>query len=617
MGRVTVETQDARRIASTFDACGRRTERAIGTAPGWTGTGGRLPAFTGLTQADIQAGRILTPPQTEPPQVRPPDTVTRYAYDARGQLTTLSLGVEGTGPAADRLRLTHDALGRETSRENGRGFALYQRHDAVGQLVQQRVTARAETAHGRITGYDRHYRYDRAHAPVEISDDLWGTTSYQYDPNGQVTEARHGPDRRTTAGLTQPGVLGTAERYDQFGLEQETAEVERFRNDLAKDIVASDTATARTNPAPLTPWLTSPGGRVHAARGPAGERILLTHDVCGRVVVRRIEQDGFRAKVWTYCWDAFDRMTGCTNPDGETWRYQYDPFGRRVEKRCLSGARRTQAVLGTRFVWDGDLVAEALPITRGGAVEAAAGVTWHFEPGTFRPMAREAVGTGVHYVVNDHLGTPRELSATTGELDWSSRQRLWGEVSDRWRERRHPSRQVANCIDGRFDGADELDDVCPFRFQGQWADAENELCYNRFRLYDPALAQYYSPDPVGLVGGLRPQGYVENPTTFIDPFGLDKIHAGRQAKHDRAGRAYIPGRSYLNGSTDPQALLDGVRDGTYPQIGTGQRGVPIYDFGKPIGSDGRSGLETQYGAVHSSGTGSHVVPVLRNNKGSS
>ena len=79
-------------------------------------------------------------------------------------------------------------------------------------------------------------------------------------------------------------------------------------------------------------WKSSPGGLVHTARGPRGERLTLTHDKCGRVVERRVERDGFRAKVWRYEWDAFDRLIRCVTPDREAWRYGYDPFGRRVWK---------------------------------------------------------------------------------------------------------------------------------------------------------------------------------------------------------------------------------------------------------------------------------------------
>ncbi len=36
--------------------------------------------------------------------------------------------------------------------------------------------------------------------------------------------------------------------------------------------------------------------------------------------------------------------------------------------------------------------------------------------------------------------------------------------------------------------------------------------------------QYISPDPIGLMGGLNPYGYVHNPLSWVDPFGLTSAH---------------------------------------------------------------------------------------------
>ncbi|MFQ6553050.1 RHS repeat-associated core domain-containing protein [Aestuariibius insulae] len=58
------------------------------------------------------------------------------------------------------------------------------------------------------------------------------------------------------------------------------------------------------------------------------------------------------------------------------------------------------------------------------------------------------------------------------------------------------------------------------RFQGQWEDEESGLHYNRFRYYDPEATQYLSPGPIGLAGGVRPQGYVADPNGWVDPLGL-------------------------------------------------------------------------------------------------
>ncbi|WP_202972803.1 RHS repeat-associated core domain-containing protein, partial [Methylobacterium indicum] len=62
--------------------------------------------------------------------------------------------------------------------------------------------------------------------------------------------------------------------------------------------------------------------------------------------------------------------------------------------------------------------------------------------------------------------------------------------------------------------------VCPIRFQGQWADVETGLVYNRFRYYDPLAGQYASSDPTGLYGGAQSSAYVLQPISFVDPLGL-------------------------------------------------------------------------------------------------
>ncbi|EJS94561.1 Hypothetical protein Y17_2199 [Pectobacterium wasabiae CFBP 3304] len=71
-----------------------------------------------------------------------------------------------------------------------------------------------------------------------------------------------------------------------------------------------------------------------------------------------------------------------------------------------------------------------------------------------------------------------------------------------------------------FTGAANKEVYCELRYQGQLYDAETGLYYNRHRYYDAESGQYLSPDPIGLGGGIRPQGYVHNPLEWVDPLGL-------------------------------------------------------------------------------------------------
>lgn len=68
-------------------------------------------------------------------------------------------------------------------------------------------------------------------------------------------------------------------------------------------------------------------------------------------------------------------------------------------------------------------------------------------------------------------------------------------------------------------GNSEFD--CPFRFQGQYADEETQLYYNRFRFYDLNIGNYINQDPIRLFGN-NPTiyGYTKDPNLIFDIWGL-------------------------------------------------------------------------------------------------
>jgi RHS repeat-associated protein len=91
-----------------------------------------------------------------------------------------------------------------------------------------------------------------------------------------------------------------------------------------------------------------------------------------------------------------------------------------------------------------------------------------------------------------------------GQLTWEARLDMYGKVAN-------------------FAGS-SLND-CPFRYQGQYEDSETGLYYNRFRYYDSSTGNYLSQDPIRLTGD-NPTlyGYVHNPNSWIDVFGLMLIN---------------------------------------------------------------------------------------------
>ncbi|WP_416409602.1 RHS repeat-associated core domain-containing protein [Agrobacterium rosae] len=115
-------------------------------------------------------------------------------------------------------------------------------------------------------------------------------------------------------------------------------------------------------------------------------------------------------------------------------------------------------------------------------------------------------------VVCDHLATPKEMFDAKGKLVWAADYHVWRAVR---------SARIYGALAQVPKHGRPLDEQhCPWRFPGQYEDTETGLYYNRHRYYDPLTGQYASPDPIGLAGGDRPQGYVDNPNTYVDVNGL-------------------------------------------------------------------------------------------------
>jgi len=219
------------------------------------------------------------------------------------------------------------------------------------------------------------------------------------------------------------------------------------------------------------------------------------YDVNGRLAEKRSERQGGRAQQWRYRWNARSQLTGLEKPDGERWEYKYDPFGRRISKRCVN---RDKA--GMDFHWNGDLMVGEVPVSADGTPQENKEVRWYYVPGSFTPLARYENGE-LHYAVADTVGRIQELVKEDGEIVWRGEQQLWGRETGFQRE-----------------GAPG----CRLRFAGQYEDEESGLYYNRHRYYDCVTGQYLSADPVGLAGGLNPYAYVPNPLKYVDPLGLAK-----------------------------------------------------------------------------------------------
>ncbi|MDC9596252.1 RHS repeat-associated core domain-containing protein [Xenorhabdus anantnagensis] len=397
------------------------------------------------------------------------------------------------------LTLSHDALGREVVRESTEGFILASRYTSTGLLAHQsagRATAlfRETLAQNdphfppQATAVNRSWQYDRAYSVRRIDDDIWGQTRYRYNQNDQIISA------------TFNGRLPYEEQfsYDANG---------NLNQHVLVDAQGAIKQFEQHQQA----------GRV-IKRG----NVTYRYDDNGRQVEKTEHRDGFRPQVWRYRWDTQNQLTHCETPDGSRWHYRYDAFGRRIRKlkvhdgklaaanlqRWLEGkpdlTAKHDTIMGYDYLWSGDQLVEETPIYADGTPSYNRSICWLYKPGALTPSARYEKGK-LHYIVSDHQGTPREILSESGKLVWANRLTTWG------RAEQMPL-LAANDEDYHVS--------CNLRFTGQYEDKESGLYYNRFRYYDCDTGQYLTSDPIGLMGGVNPYGYVYNPVSFIDPFGL-------------------------------------------------------------------------------------------------
>ncbi|MET9536049.1 putative T7SS-secreted protein [Streptomyces sp. NPDC006553] len=430
----------------------------------------------------------------------PGGATSTWSYDAAGRRTELTT-------SGRTLAFSHDDLGRETTRHIADFAVLESSFDAMGRLTAQEVTGDS----GRRLQH-RAYTYRADGGLVGITDALSGARRFDLDEVGRVTAVH-------ARGWTEQYA------YDKAGNQTE----------------ASWPTTHPSQSA--TGTRVYQGTRIVSAGG-----VRYEHDGQGRIVLRQKTRLSRKPDTWRYEWDAEDRLTAVTTPDGTVWRYAYDPLGRRISKQSPFET--------VHFAWDGTTLCE----------QTTEGITLTWDHAGLRPLAQteRRVDTDderFFAIVTDLIGTPTELVDESGDVAWRTRSTLWGTTT--WNT--------------------SASAYTPLRFPGQYFDPESGLHYNHFRYYDPESARYLSQDPLGLAPAPNPAMYIHNPHTWSDPLGLGPCPDGGEFNLEDLGDGwyrspegldYGPGVNgehrithvQRHGSEEPDKPTHGVFD-------TGSKGI--------------------------------------------
>ncbi|MFB7452950.1 DUF6531 domain-containing protein [Streptomyces sp. NPDC056194] len=506
VGNLIAKDIDGRTITYTNDPCGRLTHAVspdstleLGYDPAGRLVREHVDGRTLTTRCDAVGRRTL--------RTTPSGAVTAYRYD---EITGHRTGLDAAGHT---FAFEHNAMGREITRRLDDAFTIRHGYDPAGLLTRQTVTTAGTTE----PTVERGYTYREDGTPTAITDSRTGRRSFVLDGVGRVT-------RVEAAGWTERYV------YDAAGDQTYASWPDHHPH-----------ADARGERSYEGTSLTRAG------------HLRYEHDAQGRVVLRQKTRLSRKPDTWRYTWDAEDRLTSVTTPDGTRWRYLYDPLGRRTAKQRL-GADGETVVEQTVFTWDGTTLTEQTTQIIGAA--DALTLTWDHDGPT--PLSQtetkhlanapqDVVDQRFFAIVTDQIGTPTELLDDTGHVAWHTRTTLWGTTT--WNR--------------------DATAYTPLRFPGQYYDPESELHHNYFRYYDPETARYLTLDPLGLDPAPNPLAYVDNPLRASDPLGLTpcdeadvtwngRVRYGTPGPGGRATtmRARIePGMT--GGKTNPQAKVPG------------------------------------------------------------
>ena len=415
-----------------------------------------------------------------------------YLYYGSGHLHQISLDDEVI------TDIERDKLHREIFRTQGKLASRYEL-DPLGRLKKQIATLNDLTEGGKgktkvASGYGqtavkRSYGYDRTGNLTHSTDQRTGTTQFEYDKLGRITQAGN----------------------------------ELFAFDPAHNILDIPTEKVKPYPTPSPVGEGRGEGKTAAPLSadfnPITDNRLKTYngttyyyDDLGNLIHRELT-DG---EVQNYFYDLHDQLVKAEifKKDGskETWSYTYDALGRRIGKGRLKNEEVSETSFPhdlsgndlenhTRFVWDGSHLLQE--------VHSDGRYTYIYaDPDSYEPLAQVRDWTTeagenqqeTNYFHCDQIGIPREMTDKDGNLLWFGNYTGWGRL-----------KEETKVTDSAYQ---------PFRLQNQYADRETGLHYNFFRYYEPNVGRFVNQDPIGLGGGDNLYGSTPNAQGWIDPYGL-------------------------------------------------------------------------------------------------
>ena len=502
-------------------------------------------------------------------------------FDDEGVLRNSTYTLGGTEVAS--LSFGVDDTGRRSWAHVGsiiRSFG----YDRNSRLVRDRVYAltpgnnhnshASDTSHGDSSQHqdehsavgviDRVFTWRADDVITQITDQIRGVeTSYDVDPMGRVTRVTHQQAGSTaTQNMPREKQMGREESYSysQAGV-------------LTK--LHPDTATRWADD------VDTYGGTMPHQVG----RTRFAYDKAGRVTQTVTKRLSKKPLVKHFYYDNGTQPVGYEDSDhpGVGWRYLYDGACRRVGKEQINTATG-EVMSRVMFLHEGDvLFGEYHAVNTMDPHVVGSAMLWPTDPGTGEILGQITINTntdttgsmthqgggngyypggyggdtggsnsaGYPYIQHNnshnndpynHNGSYNHNDSTTdgagGVLGWPQQRvdavfySMVCDLAGAPKELIDPTTgevvgYATYTLFGKRHWAGTVN--TPLLFTGQYEDTESGWVYNRFRYYDPHAGVYNAQDPLGLLASLgTAQGYVTNPVTWVDVFGLQSCENNRE-----------------------------------------------------------------------------------------
>ncbi|MEZ5720088.1 MAG: RHS repeat-associated core domain-containing protein [Burkholderiaceae bacterium] len=325
------------------------------------------------------------------------------------------------------------------------------------------------------------------------------STTYQYDPNGNLTSSQRERAATTTTrsyrtesghnkllgfSQTSTSASGTASTsvthtYDAAGNLQSDG-LHQYHYDSQGRLQSSQTGQGPD--APTTRY----------AHNALGQRVFKTEPLYAAASSKdgALDDEEEDPGLLQTLVDFFTRLWNPAKSDAEHlgWAYVYDEDGSLLGEYGMGGS---QSAGQSQYIY--------LPTSQGPI-----------------PMAAE-IDNRLYAIHTDHLGTPRRLTQADGQAAWQWAYSAYGDEAPTLGAKRftnettNPTTGSTNIAPVRFN----------LRYPGQYFDEESGLHYNWHRNYDPKMGRYTQTDLIGLQGGWNRYAYVSgSPLMFTDRMGL-------------------------------------------------------------------------------------------------